>query len=296
MDHYDLILNEYPSADIESLNKYISICSENDESDYTELHHILPKSIFPIYKDLGLYPDNGIRLSYTNHCLAHYWLAKAINDKRAWFAVGYMLNSKQYENITETDVIALSVIDKSSVQKGSNNGFYGKSHTSETKELISSKKRGKPGHKHTPDSIRKMSESQKGEKSWRYGTTHSEEHKQYLSEINTGEQNGFYGKKHTPETRSKMGANKGKIMKDDQKSLIAESCKRSHRTDPIWEHDSIMLLWDSWNTNCMPKLNRFHTILKHNGIIVDVNKLASVVKHFFKVSAGECSLWYKHKD
>lgn len=55
----------------------------------TEAHHVLPKSIFPEYKTDKW---NIVNLSYYDHALAHYYLAKTSNSKMC-YAFHRMINS-----------------------------------------------------------------------------------------------------------------------------------------------------------------------------------------------------------
>ena len=52
-------------------------------------HHILPKSLFPEYKDLSKYSWNLSKLGYREHLIAHYMLAKALGGNM-WFAYNNM--------------------------------------------------------------------------------------------------------------------------------------------------------------------------------------------------------------
>jgi hypothetical protein len=55
-------------------------------------HHILPKAIYTEYKDLSIYSWNKAVLSYREHYIAHYMLAKALGGNM-WFAFNRMNNS-----------------------------------------------------------------------------------------------------------------------------------------------------------------------------------------------------------
>lgn len=54
---------------------------------YTENHHILPKSVFPEYKDCSW---NIIKLTAYNHLMAHYYLHKAFNNAKFTHAFAQM--------------------------------------------------------------------------------------------------------------------------------------------------------------------------------------------------------------
>ncbi len=118
----------------------------------------------------------------------------------------------------------------SAKQSGVNNGFYGK--------------------KHTEESIEKMREAHKGQEPWNKGVPHSEETKRKISEANTGKEawnkgltketderirkcaeetagkpkwenkehpRGMLGKKHSEETKRKIGAKSAEIAKNRER-------------------------------------------------------------------------------
>jgi len=72
------------------------------------------------------------------------------------------------------------------------------------------------GRKHSPESIKKMSDSkiglQAGEKNPFFGKFHSDETRKRLSEVNLGENHPFFGKKHSDETKQKMSKVNKRIM------------------------------------------------------------------------------------
>lgn len=75
------------------LDKYIDflinykVDSIND--NYTENHHILPKSSFPEFKNETW---NIIELSYDDHRLVHLWIFKAINIRKYQRPLNWMMN------------------------------------------------------------------------------------------------------------------------------------------------------------------------------------------------------------
>lgn len=97
------------------LNRYInfiSYCKEvnlNLEKQYTENHHILPKSkdMFPEYASFKLHPWNSAVLTFRQHIIAHYLLMKTYNTQSQILSVlrtGYQkhathikLNSRMIE-------------------------------------------------------------------------------------------------------------------------------------------------------------------------------------------------------
>ncbi|EOD5326739.1 NUMOD3 domain-containing DNA-binding protein [Vibrio parahaemolyticus] len=84
IEHYGC--NEY-------LEKYLEIVSSDDDVEYTEAHHILPKSIWPQFKDFKEHPYNCVHLSAYHHFMAHYYFSMATNA--CWHAVRMMANTRQ---------------------------------------------------------------------------------------------------------------------------------------------------------------------------------------------------------
>lgn len=64
------------------LDDYLELVSKNDKDSYIESHHILPRSYFKL---LNLKCDNNennlVKLSYFNHCKAHFLLTNCTTDK-----------------------------------------------------------------------------------------------------------------------------------------------------------------------------------------------------------------------
>ena len=89
----------------------------------------------------------------------------------------------------------------SEIQKGENNGFYGKHHSAETKKKLSEAKKGKTpwmkGKHHSYETRKKLSDAKKGKHL-------SEETKKKLSDAKKGEKNSNYGKHWSEETKKKI--------------------------------------------------------------------------------------------
>lgn len=75
-------LDKY-KVDETKLNNYFNICIDNNLHKYTkfvtELHHILPVSLFPEYQNLNKHKWNGTYLTHRNHYNIHAILADMIN-------------------------------------------------------------------------------------------------------------------------------------------------------------------------------------------------------------------------
>lgn len=90
------LINAYPSGNLEALEEYLSICSNNDIDEYTEKHHILPQHKFPEFKSLAKNKWNCVNLNFVNHSLAHYHYAKFCNTMEAWSALSMVGRGLQH--------------------------------------------------------------------------------------------------------------------------------------------------------------------------------------------------------
>ena len=89
------ILQEFLNSNIKIKSKkkliqYIDYCTENNKKTkilnndgYSKVayHHILPKSLFPCYKNLSENPWNGVYLLYSDHYYAHFLLCGVYDNK-----------------------------------------------------------------------------------------------------------------------------------------------------------------------------------------------------------------------
>jgi len=78
-------------------------------------------------------------------------------------------------------------------------GGEGARHIPETKAKLSAAKKGKPGHKRTPEQSLAAGARQAGEKAWNWGRRASEETRQKMSAIHSGPNNpmfGLFGENH----------------------------------------------------------------------------------------------------
>ena len=131
------------------------------ENEYGENHHILPVA-------LGGSDDesNLVRLSAREHYIIHHLLWKHHRSPKTAHAFNNMrrTSSNQERHFTarqhEVAIKAHSEAMKETM-KGEGNHFYGRTHSEETKRLISVKQTGKKASKETK---KKMSDARKGVK------------------------------------------------------------------------------------------------------------------------------------
>jgi len=90
---------------------------------------------------------------------------------------------------------------------GENNPFYGKKHTEETRNAIREKRLGKKVGPFSDDHKKKISDALKGKKKSKEAVEHMIAAK---TGKNTGEDNPFWGRHHTEETKEKIRLKKVK--------------------------------------------------------------------------------------
>ena len=102
MRDYNFLKNKFSEKhtidNIEYLEKYLKLLLEYkiECDEYTEKHHILPRSVFPEFENEDW---NIIELKYKDHVEAHLYLFKSINIRKYQRPLNWMLN--QYKNREE---------------------------------------------------------------------------------------------------------------------------------------------------------------------------------------------------
>lgn len=205
-----------PSQDNKYYKWYSNICQRAMQRNisaetYTELHHILPKSVFPEFQK-----DNAnlVKLTAREHFICHWLLTKIIKDKRLIYAFGMMIPSKTNNRYRPKSSIVYEQLKRmcSNAKRGPRGGqwftngvenyftkdrtsvpagyYPGRSFSTETRNKISKKASGRM---HTQDTKEKMSLDRKG----RQGVPHSAFTKLKLSRSHSG-------MTHSDETKQKM--------------------------------------------------------------------------------------------
>jgi hypothetical protein len=123
----------------------------------------------------------------------------------------------------------------SKAQKGENNPNFGKTLSEEIRLKMSEAQKGKTRSEETRE---KMSKAQKGKTRSEEtrqklseagkGRTFSEETRQKLSEAQKGENNGFFGKKHSEETRQKY---RNRTYSEETRKKMSEAKKGKTRSE-----------------------------------------------------------------
>ena len=87
---WDTVNSHHLNRYIQFINAILAKRPENVKFKYSEKHHILPKSMGGTNDK-----ENLIYLSYREHYLAHYMLAKAFPNHNIVFALTKMMDGKE---------------------------------------------------------------------------------------------------------------------------------------------------------------------------------------------------------
>lgn len=188
-------IERYPSISNQNLNRYlnfISNCVSPKVGEYGENHHILPKSLFPEFKNIKKYPWNIKRLKARDHYMVHYMLCELLPDNPKILYAWNMLHINKYSKIDKY------IIDSMSIEY------------EEVKKKISEYRRK---FVYTKETREKMSRSAKVK-------VFSEEHKNNMKLAHTG-------KKHSKETKIKIGVKQRGVVRgpmlQETRDKISES-------------------------------------------------------------------------
>lgn len=134
-------------------------------------HHILPKSLFPLWKNRK---SNLVVLTQKEHAIAHLYLYEIYHTRGMCFAA-HLLKS----TLLMTDE---ELKEFNETRKDFKN-FLGKHHTEESKQLMRDHRYDQTGYHHSEETKSKISEHMKGKQNF-LGVHHSEESKKKISENN----------------------------------------------------------------------------------------------------------------
>lgn len=227
IDIYSTLLNSpTPPISIHYVRRYVKfIASCTTGEGYTERHHILPRSMFPQFKNFRSHPWNKVNLTGRQHFIAHWILARAFggNMWQAFHAMAYLhcddnqrafkVSSKTFEEIkvAMSDIMRTRVVSDETREKMRANNI-GRKASEETKRAMSEARKGRIVTPETrakiglansvksPETIEKLRKASTGR-------THTEEAKRKMSESSKSY-------KPTDETKRKISeANKNRLPK-----------------------------------------------------------------------------------
>lgn len=186
-------------------------------NEYCERHHIIPRCM-----DGSNEEDNLIDLYASEHFIAHKLLAQENPDNAklvyAWSCMAFTKTKEQkrYE---------LTPMEYEEAKKALSKIMTGKSMSDEAKAKLSKKTKERLQDKanHPMYGVHRY-----GEDNPFYGRRHTEESKKKMSEstvgLYAGENNPMYGKQHTEETRNKMSQNHADFSHEKHPRSIAVYC------------------------------------------------------------------------
>jgi hypothetical protein len=220
---YDILSSIKPNNPF-YIKRYVKFISTIQESEEGEEHHILPKSLFPEYSDFKLYPENKKKLSYKAHYIAHLILWKALGGKMAhafqMMTVGRTIkvkNSNLYNNLRlELKELRSCRMNKSNpwteqkIKEKIKETYGGMGNASpvirEKQKKTLQEKYGVSNSFQIPDVILKLKQlTVERNKDPIYKKLQSERVKKSLENVDrTKENNSFFGKTHSEESRKKI--------------------------------------------------------------------------------------------
>lgn len=197
------INNKYTKVYYKIIEKRKSLGSD----DYTEEHHIIPKSLGGSNSK-----ENLVNLTAREHFICHWLLTKMVENSKDKYKMNnafscmlfrendfqkrYKISSRKFENIKKN--ISLS---RSLHFSGENNPMYNKTHSIEARQKLSAIHTGREVSLETR---KKLSEVHKGK-------LKSESHKESLKEAwkkskenRSGKNSSWYGKTHSDESKEKV--------------------------------------------------------------------------------------------
>lgn len=261
-------------TDHNALKEYLIICfTKQTDVGYTERHHILPKSIFPEYKDFKTNNWNCSRLSYIDHCRAHYWIWKATNDYKMWNAVNAMCNTTGGDgrSLTEEDVIISASIWQEAKENAPpmseehrrNIGNAGKGRKL-SDEHVAAIVRYNTGKVPSTETRRKIATALTG-------IPLSEYHKDRIGDA-------LRDKPKPTDFGSKISDS---WKNEDIRRIRSDGIKRTKRRGWVWEPDNYFMLYDMWVESGKLKSGKFVAFCKSKGINVTRNEIRIMADDLF---------------
>lgn len=204
-------------SDNDYLNKYVELIIDK-KTEYvcgvTQKHHIIPKYC---YKVLSKTADNSksnlVDLSYSNHILAHYYLAMcSVTDECIYYnsrSISYLLNGKSLREFN-IDEIDLNELDKLYVEsrKHARKITVGNNVGRKISDALLGRISPNLGNRYKRNSKSKKNPNAKNKLLSEHASNR------------VGCKNSFYGKKHTESTKNAISkANSKSVVMRDSTTL-----------------------------------------------------------------------------
>ena len=204
-------------------------------NEYTELHHIIPRSLGG--SDSA---DNLVNLTAREHFICHILLTKFTTgqEKNKMIRAVMLMkasNKKQqrYFNSRLYETVRKAYAEKRSVeQQGTGNSYYGKKHSAETRAKMSAAKKGtyvpwNKGIARTDDEKRNISNARKGQPSPKKGKPGKEWTKEHRDKMTAVYTKGTYtwwtdGVKNVRASECPIGFTKGRTMSSAHKKALSK--------------------------------------------------------------------------
>ncbi|AZV00952.1 homing endonuclease [Escherichia phage vB_EcoM_005] len=132
-------------------DEYLAVVSKPPKTEYTEKHHILPRSLFPEYENT---PENIVSIDVLDHLEAHAILAKT-KDPKMILAFWIMFSSSERRNLNLSEEELKIKYEEARIEMkrvksawgktriGELNPFFGKHHGEYAKKRASETHKGK---------------------------------------------------------------------------------------------------------------------------------------------------------
>ena len=223
-----IVVEGYPSTPLTALKDYLDFidgCTVPLKGEYGEVHHILPKSMFPGYRLPSKHPWNVKRLKASDHFVAHYLLfrlfpldSKALHAWRMMWVDKYKNFSPEFLETFAAEYQELkqrhSKYMRERVASAETRAKMSKAAKAKvvTPETRVAMKQGHMGHPVSEETRKKIGDSQRGVPRGPVSASTLEKRAKTLSQKTTEEKEATRrklaaastGRRHTEETRAKM--------------------------------------------------------------------------------------------
>lgn len=254
--------------------------------NYYEAHHILPRSLFPLWVKRR---SNIVLLTAREHFFCHQLLDKIYPNSNMFIGLWRLSNdnrhnyltAREYERLKQSYSKRMSELHKNRSPKNK-----GKKLSEEQKQRLSESHRGR---KLSEEHKQKISESLKGRelseehkarlREKAIGRVMSEEARKKISKSKKGKKlseahrakvvNALIGRKHSDETKQKMSeAHKGKQFSEEHKKHLYEASARRGKPSPTKGFKKVFYIKYKDSVFTIMELSKLlnvseQTILKH---------------------------------